>query len=69
MNKLNPVLLLLFIALGIMCLLGFPTMFLWNWLVPSIFGLREINFLEAVGLQLLVWIFMPASKSSAVSNS
>ena len=29
---------------------------LWNWLVPSIFGLRAIRFWEAVGLLSLSWI-------------
>ena len=31
-------------------LVAFPVMFLWNWLMPSIFDLREITFLEAWGL-------------------
>ena len=26
---------------------------LWNWLMPGIFGLREITYLQAVGLLLL----------------
>jgi hypothetical protein len=39
------------IVLG--AIVGYPTMLLWNWLVPSIFGLREINFGEALGLLLL----------------
>jgi hypothetical protein len=29
---------------------------LWNWLVPSIFGLRPITFWEALGLLGLSWI-------------
>lgn len=31
----------------------FPIMWLWNWLVPSIFGLRAITCWEALGLSLL----------------
>ena len=31
----------------------FPIMWLWNWLVPSIFGLRTITCWEALGLSLL----------------
>jgi lipopolysaccharide export LptBFGC system permease protein LptF len=34
-------------------LLGIPLMILWNWLMPSIFELREISFWEAVGLNIL----------------
>jgi hypothetical protein len=32
---------------------GTVVMFLWNWLIPSIFNLREISFWEALGLLLL----------------
>lgn len=32
---------------------GLVVMELWNWLVPSIFGLRHINFWQALGLFLL----------------
>lgn len=33
--------------------LGFVVMHLWNWLMPSIFGLRSITFWQAIGLLLL----------------
>jgi hypothetical protein len=32
---------------------GFFTRELWNWLMPSIFGLRAITFWQAIGLCLL----------------
>jgi hypothetical protein len=32
---------------------GFVTKELWNWLMPSIFGLRAIKFSEAIGLVVL----------------
>jgi hypothetical protein len=34
-------------------LLGGPLMVLWDWLMPTIFGLPEITFWQACGLQLL----------------
>lgn len=34
-------------------LLGWPLMLLWNWLMPTIFGLPLITFWQAVGLNLL----------------
>ena len=37
---------------------GFVTMHLWNWLVPAIFGLRTITFLQAIGLVLLSKILL-----------
>src|SRR5262245_47495127 len=38
----------LFIVLG-----GIVVQWLWNWLVPDIFGLRSIRFWEALGLLAL----------------
>ncbi len=33
--------------------IAFPTMLLWNWLMPTIFGLTEVGFWQALGLNLL----------------
>lgn len=58
----------LFAAIGalglvalVIILLGLPVMFLWNWLMPGIFGLREITFFEALGVQLLAYLIFPKS--------
>lgn len=32
---------------------SFPTMWLWNWLMPTLFGLVKINWLQALGLNIL----------------
>lgn len=37
----------------IILVLGLPTMLLWNWLMPTLFGLTKITFIEALGLNLL----------------
>ena len=42
--------LLIFVCIGILSL---PLMFLWNWLMPYLFGLPTINILQAVGLGVL----------------
>ena len=34
-------------------LFTFPTMWLWNWLLPYIFGLPTIDFWQAMGLLAL----------------
>lgn len=41
--------------LGVVFVIAFGgiVMLLWNWLIPSIFGLREIGFWEALGLLVL----------------
>ena len=33
-------------------LLAFPTMWLWNWLMPSLFNLRIIGFWEALVINI-----------------
>ena len=43
------ILMLFFVSI----IISFPTMWLWNWLMTSIFNLREINFFEALGLVAL----------------
>jgi hypothetical protein len=37
-------------------LFGLPLQFLWNQLMPSIFGLKYIGFWEACGLNLMAGI-------------
>jgi hypothetical protein len=49
------------IAIAIV-LLGYPLMLLWNWLIPNIFGLPEITFWQAIGLNFLSTIlFKPTT--------
>ena len=40
----------------VIVLLGYPLMLIWNWLVPEIFGLSEITFWQAIGLNILCTI-------------
>jgi hypothetical protein len=48
--------------LGVVALLvGLPFMILWNWLMPSIFGLTEIGFWQAVGLNVLAGILFKSN--------
>lgn len=43
-------------------LFGGPLMVLWDWLMPTLFGLPEITFWQACGLQLLATLlFKPTS--------
>ena len=43
-----------------------PVMWLWNWLVPSIFNLRQIDIFEAWGL---CWLCAALFKTSASASS
>lgn len=59
---------LMIILIGLLILallLALPTAWLWNWLMTSIFGLREITFLEALGLNVLSAILLKPSISSS----
>lgn len=47
------------IAFGVSVLFAFPIKWLWNWLVPTVFGLKPISVMEAWGLSLLVKLIAP----------
>jgi len=43
---------------------AFPTMWLWNWLMPEIFNLTEITIWQAFGLNLLSGILLKSSTAA-----
>jgi membrane protein required for beta-lactamase induction len=45
----------------VIVILGYPLMLLWNWLMPVIFGLPEITFWQAIGLNLLSTILFKST--------
>jgi hypothetical protein len=60
-NVLSAISLAFLIIIGISFLIGGPLWLLWNWLMPTIFGLPYITFWQAVGVNLLSSIlFKPA---------
>jgi len=42
----------------VIALFGFAVMFLWNWLIPEIFGGPTVTYWQAVGLLLLSHILV-----------
>jgi len=48
------------LAVGFAFLFGFFVMLLWNWLMPTIFGLGTINYWQAWGLVLLSHLLLKA---------
>lgn len=51
---------------------AFPTMMLWNWLMPELFGLKAVTFWQALGLNLLTGILFKnggGASASSTSNS
>lgn len=52
-------------AIGLIAILAivfsFPTMWLWNWLMPTLFGVVKINWVQALGLNVLTGILFRSS--------
>lgn len=46
------------VAVGLLyaALVAVPTYYLWNWLMPAIFGLQPVTFWQALGLNILAWL-------------
>lgn len=40
-----------------------PTMWLWNWLMPVLFGLTKITWIQALGINVLSGILFRSSCS------
>jgi len=53
MEIVNKIVLAVVLVIVIMFIFAFPTMLLWNAVMPDIFGLGEIGFWQTVGLMLL----------------
>lgn len=60
-NVASAISLAFLIAVGLALLIGGPLWLLWNWLMPVIFGLPQITFLQAVGLNLLATILFKSN--------
>lgn len=48
-------------------IMAFPTLWLWNWLMPSIFGLSTITFWQALGLNFLSSILFKSHTTNSSS--
>ena len=55
-NILEYVLTIIGLLVLAVILFGYPTLLLWNWLMPTIFNLPYIGFWQACGLNLLASI-------------
>lgn len=53
------------IILGLMFIAPAICMWLWNWLMPAIFGLPTIGYLQALGLIILSRILVGTGISSS----
>ncbi len=55
-NSTELILMLIGVLILTVMLFGYPTMLLWNWLMPTIFNLPTIGFWQACGINLLASI-------------
>ncbi len=62
--------LMMSVVLALIILLwGLPLMWLWNWLMPVLFGLPTITFWQAVGLNLMSHILFKSSPSTTKTET
>ena len=47
----------LLMAIPLSLLINFPVMWLWNWLMPTIFHLPSLTYWQMYGLTILVSLF------------
>ncbi|AXT62808.1 hypothetical protein D1816_21505 [Aquimarina sp. AD10] len=54
---------------GLAILFGFVIMWLWNWLMPEIFGLTTLTYWQAVGLFILLKLLIGGCGSGGSGKS
>lgn len=54
---------------GLAILFGFVIMWLWNWLMPEIFGLTTLTYWQAVGLFIFLKLLLGGCGSSCSEKS
>jgi hypothetical protein len=45
-------------------IMAWPVQLLWNWLMPTIFGLKEITFWQGLGLNILTGVLFRGDSTS-----
>lgn len=50
-------------------ILAFPTMWLWNWIMPDVFGLVKIDLYQAMGINFLSGILFKTNISIKRENN
>lgn len=53
------------VLIGFSLIMALPTMWLWDWLMPDLFGLKEITLWQAWGLNFLSGMLFKSHTSSS----
>jgi hypothetical protein len=61
MNFLTALMLVFGLWFVVAMVVALPVMWLWDWLMPTLFGLTEITWLQAMGLCLLCSMLFKAN--------
>jgi hypothetical protein len=65
MNALATILGGVALLIGLTLLFAVPTMLLWDWLMPELFGLKEITLLQAWGVNFLCGMLFKNNTSTS----
>ena len=69
MKEITKIGVFVLVALIAMIIITTPIYFLWNWLVTSIFGLRELSLIETFGLIVLIKLLFGNNPTEKANNS
>lgn len=58
----------IFLVLISSLIMALPTMLLWNWLMPILFGLTKITFWQALGINIFTGILFKSSNTQTNNN-
>ncbi len=61
MKSIEAILLVVGLLFLYALILAFPTMILWNWLMPRIFGLTQIDIFQSMGINFLSGILFKSN--------
>jgi hypothetical protein len=64
MKNIEAILLVIGLVILSAMIMALPTMWLWNYIMPDIFGLIEINFYQALAMNVLSSILFKANTST-----
>ena len=69
MKILEKIITVILVIALVAVLMAFPVMWLWNWLMPEIFGLTTLTYWQAIGVFILFKILLGGCAFGGKSSS